>query len=135
MTVGMVVILVVLVVFMFRSSRKRQKQQKEQQKQQVVGAHVMTNHGIFGTILSIDEENNKVVLETGNGHSITVHRQAIGRVDSVPGDSDEAPAFGASSEASDAAPKFGERIGDDEQHPVILNGEPLNSEKSAKSSE
>jgi preprotein translocase subunit YajC len=113
MTVGMVVILVVLIFFMFRSSRKRQKQQSELQKQVVPGAKVMTNFGVYGTILSIDDENNKVELETSPGHVLTVHRQTVGRVESVPETADESPA---------------ETVAD-EPRPTILNGEPLYGER------
>ena len=35
----------------------------------------MTNFGVFGTILSIDEEENQVLLETSPGTVLTVHRQ------------------------------------------------------------
>ena len=113
----MVVILAVLIFFMFRSSRKRQKQQSELQKQVVPGATVMTNFGVFGTIVSIDEENNKVELETSPGHILTVHRQTIGRVETVPEtaeitDADAATSSDADALTSDGKPQYGERIED-----------------------
>ena len=40
----------------------------------------MTNFGVFGTILSIDEDENQVLLETSPGTVLTVHRQTIARV-------------------------------------------------------
>ena len=43
------------------------------------GAKVMTTFGVFGTVLSIDEENNQVTIESGPGTVLRVHRQAIGR--------------------------------------------------------
>ena len=46
----------------------------------VPGAKVMTNFGVFGTILSIDEEENQVQLESTPGTVLTVHRQTIARV-------------------------------------------------------
>lgn len=76
----MLVVLAVLVVFMMRNGSKRKKEAAELQKKIVPGAHVMTNFGLYGDIVSIDEEENKVVIETSPQHTITIHRQAIGRV-------------------------------------------------------
>ncbi|WP_246846498.1 preprotein translocase subunit YajC [Humibacter ginsenosidimutans] len=116
LTIVMVVILAVLIFFMFRSSRRRQKQQQELQKQVVPGATVMTNFGVFGTIVSIDEENNKVELETSPGHILTVHRQTIGRVETMPETTETVDADSADTEveaaATDEKPQYGERIED-----------------------
>ena len=79
-TIGMLVILALLIFFMFRSSRKRQRTAAELQEKVVPGAEVMTNFGLFGTILSIDAENNKVELDAGHGQILTVHRQTVTRV-------------------------------------------------------
>jgi preprotein translocase subunit YajC len=79
-TIGMLVILALLIFFMFRSSRKRQKQASELQEKVAPGAEVMTNFGLFGTVLSIDAENNKVELDAGHGVILTVHRQTVTRV-------------------------------------------------------
>ena len=109
----MVVILAALIFFMFRSSRKRQKQQSELQKQVVPGATVMTNFGVFGTIVSIDEEHNKVELETSPGHILTVHRQTIGRVETTPDTVEETPVDGVETQTvGGEKPQFGERIED-----------------------
>jgi preprotein translocase subunit YajC len=116
LTIVMVVILAALIFFMFRSSRRRQKQQAELQKQVVPGATVMTNFGVFGTIVSIDEETNKVELETSPGHILTVHRQTIGRVETAPDAVAETETDVVASEpethAIDEKPQFGERIED-----------------------
>ena len=113
----MVVILAVLIFFMFRSSRRRQKQAAELQKQVVPGATVMTNFGVFGTIVSIDEETNKVELETSPGHILTVHRQTIGRVETTPETEEstetQTPAdTAAETPVTDEKPQYGERIED-----------------------
>lgn len=79
-TVFMLVVLAVLVVFMMRNGNKRKKDAAELQKKVVPGAHVMTNFGLYGDIVSIDEAENKVVIATSPKNTITVHRQAIGRV-------------------------------------------------------
>ncbi len=73
----------------------------------VPGATVMTTFGVFGTVVSIDEENNQVTIESGPGTTLRVHRQAIGQIDTpatavpaageagsdAPGDAADAPAI------------------------------------------
>ncbi len=59
-TIIMLAVLAVLIFFMFRNSRKRQADAQQLQSKVQPGAKVMTNFGVFGTILSIDEEENQV---------------------------------------------------------------------------
>jgi preprotein translocase subunit YajC len=103
-TIIMLAVLAVLIFFMFRNSRKRQQDVRDLQSKVVPGAKVMTNFGVFGTILSIDDEENRVELESGPGTVLTVHRQTIARViDAV-----EAPVAG-STPVIEGEPEFGER--------------------------
>ncbi|WP_350349772.1 preprotein translocase subunit YajC [Agromyces sp. G08B096] len=105
-TIIMLAVLAVLIFFMFRNSRKRQAEARELQAKVVPGAKVMTNFGLFGTILSIDEEDNQVQLEVGPGTVLTVHRQTIARVvDAAEPAADEAAAAPVAGE-----PEFGERL-------------------------
>mgnify|MGYP000344974036 CR=1 FL=1 len=106
LTLIMLAVLAVLIFFMFRNSRKRQAEQRELQTKVVPGATVMTNFGVFGTILSIDEEENRVELESSPGTVLTVHRQTIARVVEPV----DAPAEAAA--AIDGEPEFGERRDD-----------------------
>lgn len=80
LTIGMLVILAVLIFFMFRNGQKRKKDQEALLSKVVPGADVMTTFGLFGTILEMDEDTNKVLLETTPGTVLTVHRQAIAKV-------------------------------------------------------
>lgn len=80
LTIAMLAILAVLIFFMFRNGQKRKRDQEALRSKMVVGADVMTNFGLFGTILDIDEENNKVELQAGPGVVLTVHRQTVARV-------------------------------------------------------
>jgi len=113
LTIGMLAVLAILVFFMFRNSRKRQREAAELQQKVQVGADVMTNFGVFGTILDIDEENNKVQLETTPGTVLTVHRQVVTRViddhDTDNDDSDDTV-------VPTTEPAFGERV--EETHEV-----------------
>jgi len=111
-------VLVVLIIFMVRNSRKRRRDALEMQERLKTGAEVMTNFGMFGKVKKIDDAENKIVLETSPGQTMTVHRQVIARVidPTVPSKSDS----GAKAVADVAAdsnsgkpaidPQFGERV-------------------------
>jgi preprotein translocase subunit YajC len=79
-TILMLGVLAVLVFFMFRNGRKRKKDQETLQSTMVPGADVMTNFGLYGTIVSIDDVENKVALEIAPGTVVNIHRQTIARV-------------------------------------------------------
>lgn len=80
MTLGMLALLAVLIFFMFRNNRKRQRDQREMLAKIQPGVRVMTNFGLYGTIVSIDEVDNIAVLEVHSGATVELHRQTIGRV-------------------------------------------------------
>jgi preprotein translocase subunit YajC len=107
LTIGMLVILAVLIFFMFRNGQKRKRDQEQLQSKVVPGAEVMTNFGLFGTILAIDEGDNKVQLETAPGQVVTVHRQTISRVIDEEANAAVVEADETTSEISD--PEFGQR--------------------------
>jgi preprotein translocase subunit YajC len=115
LTIGMLAVLAILVFFMFRNSRKRQREAAELQQKVQVGADVMTNFGVFGTILDIDEENNKVQLETTPGTVLTVHRQVVTRVIDDH-DADNGVDESDDTVASTTEPAYGERV--EETHEV-----------------
>lgn len=71
------VALAVFVFFQFRSSRKRRRDAEERSKQIVPGVEVMTNYGLFGTIKSIDDENNFAYLEVSPGNVVKIHKSTI----------------------------------------------------------
>jgi len=125
----LLVVMVVIIAFFFfwswRGNRKRQAAEAEKSSQLVKGVEIMTNSGIFGTVESVDLENNKVVLETSPGNFLTVHRQAVARIETpAEASADTTASTGANASAIDAAnadaqaqaaktaeqPEFGERI-------------------------
>ncbi len=79
-TVFMVAVLAMMVLFMIRNGRKRKADAEALRAQIVEGAEVMTTTGIYGTIISIDSENNVAVVESVPGTSFRIHPQAIARV-------------------------------------------------------
>ncbi len=131
LSIGMLAILAVLIFFMFRNGQKRKKDMAEKQSKVVPGAEVMTNFGVFGTILSVNDD--KVEVETSPGNVLTVHRQTIVRFlddEVLPVDEDavdeDAPeqinedsaAFPAEPVDFPADPEFGQRVDPTETNPA-----------------
>ncbi|MEO9248938.1 preprotein translocase subunit YajC [Citricoccus nitrophenolicus] len=75
----MLVVFGFLIFSMFRRSKKAQQQQRQLHDTLGPGVEVMTTMGLFGTILSVDKEENKAVIEISPGNTATVHLQAIGK--------------------------------------------------------
>lgn len=130
LTILMVVILAALVFFMFRNSRKRRRDQEETRSKMVPGAEVMTNFGLYGTLVSVNEDDNTAVIETSPGHVVKVHRQVLARVvePTVPEPvaDDEAATPGVelnedhaiTAEPTDTTePEYGERLDDTSKKP------------------
>ena len=118
------VALAVFVFFQFRSSRKRAKETAARQASIEPGVEIMTNYGLYGTILSIDDDTNMALIETTPGTVLKIHRQTI-----LKAVEDETPA--ASVTAGDAVDTSGseptaEQSGDD----AIVVGEPEFGERS-----
>ena len=114
LTLVMLAVLALLVFFMFRNGRKRQKDTLALQSKMVAGADVMTNFGLYGTIVSIDEEENKVALEIAPGTIVQIHRQTIARVvePTVAGDDvvlDKTSDSDAGTPAVIGEPEYGQR--------------------------
>lgn len=127
--IALLAVLAVLVFFMFRNNKKRKADMEALKAQIVPGAEVMTNFGLFGTLLSIDEVSNVAEVETSPGNVIRVHRQTIAKVVSpteaadsdaprsveeaiARADREEAERADAqrSTDSTETAPEFGERI-------------------------
>lgn len=79
-TLMMLAVLALMVVFMIRNSRKQKADREALVSKVVAGANVMTTAGIFGTVLSINDEENEIVIESTPGTKLRVHRQAIASV-------------------------------------------------------
>lgn len=115
-TILMFALIAVLIFFMFRNGKKRQQAMQELQNGLRPGAEVMLQSGIFGTIESVDDENNRATLRSGTT-TLEVHRNAITQI-IAPVESTEDEAVHADL-APDDDPEFGERIanGTQEQAP------------------
>ena len=102
----------VLIVFMFISSRRRRRDAEAQREKIVPGVEVMTSQGIFGTLLSIDQDKNEAIIETTPGTKLRVHRQTLARVvepnDVVTDEEELETELGEITPAED--PEFGQRV-------------------------
>ncbi|MBP1300345.1 preprotein translocase subunit YajC [Curtobacterium sp. 1310] len=112
----LIVIIVAFAAFMFYSSRKRKKQQAELQTKMVPGSRVMLSFGLYGTLVSVDDDKVTADVEVAPGTIVTVHRQTLSRV--------------VDEDASDVETAV---VADDETtapKPVTeLNGEPVYGER------
>ncbi len=74
-----------ILIFYFFFIRPQQKKHKAQQKmlsELKKGDRVVTNSGMFGTIIGIDEKENMIVLKVGENTKIEFLRTAVaGRVE------------------------------------------------------
>ncbi|GMA27627.1 preprotein translocase subunit YajC [Arenivirga flava] len=70
----------ILVVFMFFSSRKRKREAESLQEKMVPGAEIMTSFGVFGTLVSVDDETHTAIVEVAPGVELKVYRQTLARV-------------------------------------------------------
>ena len=128
LTIGLFALLAVMIIFMFRNSRKRRRDAEEMQAKLQPGAEVMTQHGIYGTLISIDDEKNEEVIETTPGVRLRVHRQTVARVveptiaddaevEEITDGSADAPAGETVEETrarlENGAPAYGERVEDE----------------------
>jgi preprotein translocase subunit YajC len=117
----MLAVLAVLIVFMFRNSRKRKAQAEDLRSQIVPGAEIMTNFGLYGTLISLDDITKVAEVETSPGNIVRVHSQTIAKV--VTGDDSDEPRSveeameranreaAANDDVVDSAePEFGERV-------------------------
>ena len=109
LTIALVAVLAIMVIFMVRNSRKRKRDAEELQNKFVPGAEVMTQHGIYGTLISVDDEKNEAIIETTPGTRLRVHRQTVARV-IEPQDIDPEKDIVQDEPEASGTPEYGERI-------------------------
>ncbi|UOQ60797.1 preprotein translocase subunit YajC [Leucobacter rhizosphaerae] len=103
-------LIAVLIFFMFRNGKKRQAAMQALQNGLRPGAEVMLQSGIFGTVVSIDDEDNRLTVQSGTS-TIVVHRNAVSQI-ITPVDAPDDDVVG-SELAPDDDPAFGERIAEE----------------------
>lgn len=82
--VYMVVIIGGMYFFLIRPNKKKKKQEDDMRKNLQIGDEITTIGGIIGRIVSIKEETDSVVLETGSDRNkVRIKRWAIASCDTV----------------------------------------------------
>ena len=71
------IMMLVLIVLPARRAKKAQQQIKERQDAMVPGTQVMTNFGLYGSVVSIDKEANTAHLEIAPGTVAKVHLMTV----------------------------------------------------------
>lgn len=79
-TIALMAVFAVLIFFMFRNSRKVKAQQEELKSKIVPGAEIMTNFGLFGTLISNDDVTKVAEIEVSPGQIVRVHSQTLAKV-------------------------------------------------------
>lgn len=91
-----------LLFFSFRKARKAQQAQTKMRTELEPGVEVMTGSGIFGHVVSVDRDRQRVTIEVAPGTAMDVHLQAIAQI--VAPDSVAASGSGAVPAEGQAAP-------------------------------
>lgn len=76
----MLVVMVLLLWLPMRRQKKAQAQMKAKQSTMGPGTRVMTSFGLYGTVVDIDRDENKAVLEIAPATLVTVHLQTVNTV-------------------------------------------------------
>lgn len=71
------IMMLVLIVLPARRAKKAQQQIKERQDAMVPGTQVMTNFGLYGSVVSIDKGANTAHLEIAPGTVAKVHLMTV----------------------------------------------------------
>ncbi|GAA5229686.1 preprotein translocase subunit YajC [Arthrobacter cryoconiti] len=70
----------VLILMMIRKSRKTKAAAQEKQSKLAPGVDIMTNFGLFGHVVDVDSESNKIKLEISPGVIVEVHSQTVAKI-------------------------------------------------------
>ncbi len=76
----MVFAIVFLLILPARRQKKMQAQLKERQENMKAGTEVMTNFGLYGKVVSVDQDKNLAYLEIAPGTEIRVHLQTVSTI-------------------------------------------------------
>ncbi|MDO4242145.1 MAG: preprotein translocase subunit YajC [Microbacteriaceae bacterium] len=76
---ALLAMLVLMLMLSMFGSRKRQKAQMKMREEMKPGVEVMLTSGIYGTLVSIDNEKNRAVINS-SGSELEVHVAALAQV-------------------------------------------------------
>lgn len=70
----------VVILMMFRKNKKAKAAAAEKQSKLAPGVDIMTNFGLFGHVVGVDTDNNKVRMEVSPGVVVEVHSQTVAKI-------------------------------------------------------
>jgi preprotein translocase subunit YajC len=112
-----------LLFFSFRKARKAQQEQTKMRTELTPGVEVMTGSGIFGHVVAVNPDSQRVSIEVAPGTTMDVHLQAIAQIVAP----DSVAASGAGADQAPAEPVSGygapQTRTDDDVDRIQLNGE------------
>lgn len=77
----MILVMLAAIIFLFivpaRRQKKMQAELKARQESMGPGTEVMTNFGLFGTIVEVNTADNYAIIETAPGVNMKVHLQTV----------------------------------------------------------
>jgi preprotein translocase subunit YajC len=73
----LIFLFVVFYFFIIRPSKKRSQQEEKMRSTLRVGDKIVTNSGIFGTIMQIDDAKSVVSIEISKGVNLTLYKSSI----------------------------------------------------------
>ena len=79
-TLFLIVALAGFVVFQVFQGRKRKRETEDRVSKFVPGVEIMTNYGLYGTIVEVDDDRNLVTLEVSPGVEVKIHKQTMLKV-------------------------------------------------------
>ena len=88
-TLFLIIALVGFVVFQVFQGKKRKRETEDRVSKFVPGVEIMTNYGLYGVIVEVDDEKNLVTLEVSPGVEVKMHKQTMLKVadyNDIPGD-------------------------------------------------
>ena len=119
-----VIVVLFMLVYMMFTRRNRARQAAQRQNAVVPGTRVRTTSGMYGTVTSV-EGNNDVMMEVAPGVHIRVMRQAIVP---LPGDTSTTGTTGNTANGSEPAPEpTAEGVGSDGSHADEWNPQDKNA--------
>lgn len=71
------VLLAVMIFFMWRTNKRNQEKQQAIRSSMAPGVEVMTQAGIYGTLVEINSDDNQAIIETTPGTRLRVHSATI----------------------------------------------------------
>ena len=88
-TLFLIIALAGFVVFQVFQGKKRKRETENRVSKFVPGVEIMTNYGLYGVIVEVDDEKNLVTLEVSPGVEVKIHKQTMLKVadyDDIPVD-------------------------------------------------